>query len=163
MELGVPDPVPALNAPAVSYKLQQGFGGGAQAGKKQVGGLKRPALATAGGRHLHDPAGADPGLTDVLLSLFGTQRPGDVATMADLVIHCHKRDLPLSLELRSDLTMQRLLVPLNGQEEVGPLLLELPKNGFWVWSASAWISTPSRSNSPSNCLSTARSWFSPVA
>ena len=23
------------------------------------------------------------------------------------------------------------------QEEVGPLLLELPKNGRWVWSASA--------------------------
>jgi hypothetical protein len=30
------------------------------------------------------------------------------------------------------------------------------KNGFWVWSASAWISTPSRSSSPSSCLSTAR-------
>jgi len=163
MELGVPDPVPALNAPAVSYKLQQGFGGGAQAGKKQVGGLKRPALATAAGRHLHDPAGADPGLTDVLWSLFRPQYPGDVATVADLVICCHKRDATLSLELALDLAMQGLLVALNGQEEVGPLLLELPKNGFWVWSASAWISTPSRSSSPSNYLSTARSWFSPVA
>jgi hypothetical protein len=39
----------------------------------------------------------------------------------------------------------------------------LPKNGRWVWSASAWISTPSRSSSPSSCRSTARSWFSPVA
>ena len=32
MELGVSDPVPALNAPAISYQLQQGFWGGAQAG-----------------------------------------------------------------------------------------------------------------------------------
>ena len=27
MELGVPDPVPALNAPAISYQLQQRFWG----------------------------------------------------------------------------------------------------------------------------------------
>lgn len=131
MELGVTDPVPALDTPAVSYQLQQGLWRGAQ-------------------------AGADPGLTDVLWSLFGTQRPGDVATVADLVIRCHKRDVTLSLELRSDLTMQRL-VALDGQEEVGPLLLELPNNGRWVWSASAWISTPPRFSSPSNCRSTARS------
>ncbi len=49
------------------------------------------------------------------------------------------------------------------QEEVGPLLLQLSKNGFWVWSASAWTRTPSRFSSPSNCRSTALSWFSPVA
>jgi hypothetical protein len=42
--------------------------------------------------------------------------------------------------------MQGLLVPLDGQEEVGPLLLEMLKNGRWVWSASAWISTPSRAD-----------------
>jgi hypothetical protein len=52
---------------------------------------------------------------------------------------------------------------LNAQEEVGPLLGELLKTGFWVWRASAWISTPSRSSSPSSCRSTARSWFVPVA
>ena len=125
----------------------------------------------AGGRHLHDPAGADPGLADVLRRLFGTQRPGDVATVADLVIRCHERDLALSLELAADLAVQRLLVGLllrrshrlDRQKEVGPLLLELPKNGRWVWSASAWISTPFRSSSPRSCRSTARSWFSPVA
>ncbi len=99
----------------------------------------------------------------MLRSLFGAKRPGDVAAVANLMIRCHKRDVPLSLELRSDLTMQRLLVALDGQEEVGPLLLELPKNGRWVWRASAWMNTPSRSSSPSNCRSTARSWFSPVA
>ena len=156
-ELGVTDPVPALDTQAVSYQLQQGFWRGSQARQKQVGGLKLPAVTSASGRDFHDPAGADPGLTDVLWSLFGTQRPGDVATVADLVIRCQKRDVTLSLELRSDLTMQRLLVTLHGQEEVGPLLLELPKNGRWVWSASAWISTPPRSSSPSNCRSTARS------
>ena len=48
-----------------------------------MGGLKSFAIAPAGGRHLHDPAGADPGLPDVLRRLFGPQRPGDVATVAD--------------------------------------------------------------------------------
>ena len=57
--------------------------------------------------------------------------------MADLVIRCHKRDVTLSLELALDLAMQRLLVAFDGQEEVGPLLLELPKNGRWVCKASA--------------------------
>ena len=57
--------------------------------------------------------------------------------MADLVTHCHKRDVTLSFELALDLAMQALLVALDGQEEVGPLLLELPKNGRWVCKASA--------------------------
>jgi len=163
MELGVPNPVPALDTPAVSHQLQQGFWGGAQAGEEEMDGLKGLAVAGAGGAHLHDPAGADPGLSDVLWGRFGTQRPGDGAAMADLVIRCHERDLAPSLELAADLAVQRLLVGFDRQKEVGPLLLELPKNGFWVCSASAWISTPSRSSSPSSCLSTARSWFSPVA
>ena len=65
--------------------------------------------------------------------------------MADLVIACHEWDVTLSLKLAADLAMQRLLVAFYRQQEVGSLLLELVKNGFWVWSASAWISTPSRS------------------
>jgi hypothetical protein len=60
--------------------------------------------------------------------LFGAQGPGDGAAVADLVIRCHERDLALSLELAADLAVQRLLVGFNRQEEVGPLLLELPKN-----------------------------------
>ena len=68
---------------------------------------------------------------------FGAQRPGDVAAVADLMIRCHERDLALPLELAADLAVERLLVTLNGQEEVGPLLLELLKNGFCVCSASA--------------------------
>ena len=40
VELGVPNPVLALNAPAVLHQLHQGFWGGAQAGRKEVGGLK---------------------------------------------------------------------------------------------------------------------------
>jgi hypothetical protein len=120
-------------------------------------------VANADGDHFHDPAGAAPGLTDVLRCLFGAERPGDGTTMTLLGNTCLNRDVAFPLELASDLAMQGLLVPLDGQEEVGPLLLELSKNGFWVWSASAWISTPSRSSSPSSCRSTARSWFSPVA
>jgi hypothetical protein len=49
--------------------------------------------------------------------------------MADLVIHSHKGDVTLSLELASDLAIQRLLIPFYRQQEVGHLLLELPKNG----------------------------------
>jgi hypothetical protein len=63
---------------------------------------------------------------------LGAQPPGDVAAVADLVIRCHKRDVKLALELAEDLMMQRLLVGLDRQEEVGSLLLELPKNGRWV-------------------------------
>jgi len=171
VELGVTDPVPAFNAPAIANQLQQRLWCGAQTGEEQVGGLKGLAVAPASGRDFHDPAGAGPGLADVLRGLFGPQRPGDVATMADLVIRCHERDLALSLKLAADLAVQRLLVGLllrrslrlHRQEEVGPLLLELPKNGRWVWSASAWITTPSRSSSPRSWRSTARSWFSPVA
>ena len=71
MELGVPNPVPALNAPAVAYQSQQGFWGGAQAFENQVGRPKWLAFTDAIGGHLDDPAGANPGLTDVLWCLFG--------------------------------------------------------------------------------------------
>ena len=91
--------------------------------------------------------------------------------MADLLIHCHKRDVRLSLELALDLAVQRLLIAFYRQQEVGPLFLELPKNGRWVCrgtplekaAPTAWMRTPSKSISPSNYRSTARSWFSPVA
>jgi hypothetical protein len=91
----------------------------------------------AGGGHLHDPAGADAGLPDVLRGLFGAQRPGDVAAMADLLVPCHKRDRALSLELAGNLAMQRLMVCFHRQDEVGPLLLEELKNGRWMWKKSS--------------------------
>ena len=157
MELGIPDPVPAFNAPALSHQLQQCFWGDAQAREKHVGRLKWLAVSGALGGYLHDPAGADPGLANLLRCLFRTQRSGDVAAVADLMIRCHKRDPPFALKPAADLAVQCLLVGFHCQEEVGPLLLELPKNGRWVWSASAWMSTPSRSSSPSSCRSTTRS------
>jgi len=89
VELGVADPMPTLNAPAVAHQLQQSFWGGAQAGEEQVGGVKVLAVSGAPGDYLHDPAGADPGLSDGLWCLFRPQRPGDVAAVADLVIRCH--------------------------------------------------------------------------
>ena len=106
--------MPALNAPAVAHQLQQGFWRGAEARQEQMGGLKRRAVTGAAGRDFHDPAGADPGLADVLWSLFGAQRPSDVAAVANLVMRCFERDVPLSLELRSDLAVQRPLVGFHG-------------------------------------------------
>lgn len=53
--------------------------------------------------------------------------------MAFLLIRCNKSDVPFSLELAADLTVEGLLVgpllrrglQLDGQEHVGPLLQEL--------------------------------------
>ena len=163
MQLGVADPVPTLNAPPVSRQSQQGFWACAEAGEKEVFGVEGLAVAGSCGGNLNNPACAEPGLTDVLRCLFRSQRPGDVPAMTDLLIHCNKRDLAYPLELMLNLAMQRALIGFNGQEEVGSLLLELLKNGFWVCRASAWMSSPWRSNSPRSFLSTARSWFSPVA
>ncbi len=84
-----------------------------------MGGLKRLAVAGADRKHLHDPAGADPCLADVFRCLLGAQRPGDVATVADLVSPCYERDLALALELAVDLTVEVFLVRLDRQEEVG--------------------------------------------
>lgn len=48
--------------------------------------------------------------------------------MANLVIGCHEMDHALSKQLICDLPVERLVVGLNPQEEIGPLLDELPKN-----------------------------------
>ena len=125
MELGVEDPMPALNAPAFPQQLQQGFLGGAESREEQVGGPEGLVVTRAGGNHLEDLAGADPVLVDVLWRLLGPMRPGDVAPVAFLMIHCQKRNLAFFLELAAHLAMQCLLVGLGGQEEVGPLFLEL--------------------------------------
>ena len=88
-----------------------------------MAGVKGCGATGAAGRDVHDPVGADPCLSDVLRGLLGAQRSGDFAAVAKLVIPCPKTDRALALELGSDLTMQRLLVGLDGQQEVGPLLL----------------------------------------
>ena len=163
IELGVTDPVPALDTPALPHQAQQRFWRGAQAGDKAVGGPERLAIAGACRDHFRDPAGALPVGLDVIRRFLCTQIPGDIASVADLVIACYERDLALSSQLAGDLPVESLLVGLDRQEEVGPLLLELSKNACCVWSASAWMSTPSRSSSPSSFWSTARSWLSPVA
>ena len=146
IELGFTDPVPALDTPAVAAQLQQGFWGGAQAGVApkgalgesiQVRGVKELGVTDAAGRDFHDPAGADSGLGDVRMGLFRPQRPGDVTAVADLVIACHKRDVPPALELAADLAVQGLLICYSfgeecvhgRQEDIGPLLLEPPKKG----------------------------------
>jgi hypothetical protein len=155
VELGVADPVPAFDAPALPDQSQQGFWGGAQAGEEQVPGAERFAITSAAGQQLNDPGTAWPIRFDVLRCLFGPQRPGDLAAMANLVMRYSKRDLALPLELGVDLPDEGFLVGLGAQQEVGPLLRELPKNALCVWRASAWISTPSRSSSPKSFLSSA--------
>ena len=162
-ELGVTDPVPALQTPPFSHQSQQRIWGCSQAGDESVGGLERLAIAGAGGDDLCNPAGTLPVLLDVVWRFFGPQGPGDVTPVANLVIRCPERDVALSEQLVVDLPVEALLVGLDRQEEVGPLLRELPKNACCVCSASAWIKMPSRSSSPSSFWSTARSWFASVA
>jgi len=79
MELGVSDPVPTLNAPAISYHLQQDFWGGAQAGVAprgapgeaiQMSCTEGLAITGTGGRQLHYSACPAPGFTDVRWCLF---------------------------------------------------------------------------------------------
>ena len=69
-QLGVPDPVPALQAPALCHQAQQRFWGCAQACDEPVRGLERLAVADPGGDHLGDPAGAVPIGLDVLRRFF---------------------------------------------------------------------------------------------
>jgi len=57
MELRIADLVPTLNAPTVSYQLQQGFWDGAKAGDQQVGRLKWLAIKSSIGGHLDNRAG----------------------------------------------------------------------------------------------------------
>ena len=46
-----------------------------------------------------------------------------------LLIRCHERDVPFSLELGANLPVEDLLVRFDGQEHVGPLLQAPLKNG----------------------------------
>ncbi len=119
-------------------------------------GLERLAVPDPGGGHLSDPAVAMQIGLHMLRSFFRDQGP-DVTAMADRVIGCDDRDAALSKQPIRDLQVERLLVGCSSEEEVGPLLCELPKNHCCVCSASAWISKPSRSSSPSSFWSTARS------
>ena len=84
MELGVAEPVPAFNAPAVPHQLQQRFWRCAQAGEKEMpleGGL---AGTLAADDQFDDPAAAGPGLSDEVRSLFGPECPGGVAPVTVL-------------------------------------------------------------------------------
>ncbi len=99
--------------------------------------LKRHALAGADGDDLNDPAGAMPVRFDVPRRFLSAQCPSDVTAVAELMIRCSERDLAFAKQLAGDLLVQRPLIGLDGQQEVDPLLLELSKNGCWVWSASA--------------------------
>jgi hypothetical protein len=77
--------------------------------------VKNCGVTGAAGYDFHDPVGADPGLSDVLRGLLGAQRPDYVAAVANLVIPTSNRNFALALELRSDLTIQRILIVLHGQ------------------------------------------------
>ncbi len=97
--LRVADPMPPLDAPAVSHQLQQCFWGRSEAREKEMAGVEGFAVTLSCGNDLNDPARAEPLLTDMVWRLFGAQGPGDVAAMAELLIRCQKRDLAAALEL----------------------------------------------------------------
>lgn len=115
-QLGVTDPLLALDVPALSHQSQQCLCSRAQAGDERMTGLERLSNASACCVQFHDPAGAMPVLPDVVWRLLGTLIPGGVAALPWVVIRCHERDVALSLELSTDLAIQRLLVGFHGQE-----------------------------------------------
>ena len=84
MELGVAEPVPAFNAPAVPHQLQQRFWRGAQAGEEEVPLEGRLASTLAADDQFDDPTAAGPGLGDEVRSLFGPEAPGGVASVSVL-------------------------------------------------------------------------------
>lgn len=71
----------------------------------------------------------------MIWGLFGTQRRGDVAAVANLVSLCQERDVPLALELAEDLMMHGLIVGYSfggdcvyeREQEVGPMLKALDR------------------------------------
>ena len=79
MELGVAEPVPAFNAPAVPHQLQQGFWRGSQAGEKEVPLEGRLSGTLAADGQFDDPVAAGPGLGDEIRSLFGPECPAGLA------------------------------------------------------------------------------------
>ena len=93
----------------------------------------------------------------MIRGFLGPELPARVTAVLLLLIRCSERDVALSLELAADLTVEGLLVGLDGQEQVGPLLQAPLKNGRVVCRASAWISLPSRSIVLNSSLSAARS------
>ena len=111
-ELGVADPVPALEAPSISHQLQQGFWRGAQAVDEVVRRLKGLALSDAAGAHLDNPAGAVPVPFDRLGGFFRPEAPGDVTAMTNLATHCSDWDSAFAEQLVSDLPVQGPLVRL---------------------------------------------------
>lgn len=125
--------------------------------------VKRLAVTPAGTHQLDDPAGTRPALTDGVCGIAGSEFPAHLAAMAGLVIADLNREMPVATELRDDLLIQPALVVFDRQEQVGALLGGELKNAGEVWSASAWISTPSSSSVLSSCLRAARSWDSPVS
>ena len=84
MELGVSEPVPAFNAPAVPHLLQLRFWRGAQAEEKEVALGGELAGTLAADDQLDDPAAARSGLGDEVRSLFGPECPGGVSPLTVL-------------------------------------------------------------------------------
>jgi hypothetical protein len=83
-QLGVPEPVPAFDAPSLPHQLQQGFWRGAQAGQKEVPLEERLACTLAADDKLENPAAAWPVLGDAIRSRSGPECPGGVAPVTAL-------------------------------------------------------------------------------
>jgi hypothetical protein len=89
------------------------------------------------GDQFHNPGASWPVALDVLWCLLGIEHPPGLAPMPLLDIRYHESDLALSLELIGNLHVEGLLVGLDRQEEVSPLLRPPVRNAWLLWRASA--------------------------
>ena len=163
-ELCVARPVPLVfDGPSLSHQPEQCCGAGAQGCNEQMDVVKRFAVPLAGADQLDDPAGPHPALTDGIRGVACPELPMHLAAMAGLEIADLHWEVPVRVKLGRDLTEQPALVVLDRQEQVGALLGGELNNAGEVCSASAWISTPSRSSVFNRAFSAARSCDSPVS
>ena len=70
---------------------------------------------------------------DVIGGFPGPELPVGLTPVAFLVIRCSKRDVPFSLELTDDLTVECLLVGFDAQEQVGPRADSKSSVGHFSW------------------------------
>jgi len=82
---------------------------------------------------------------DGLCCLSGPQRPVGVSSVPALCVLRFDREDVAVRELVADHAVQHGLVPFDRHQHVCPLGEAPLKKDFVVWSASVWISTPSRS------------------
>jgi hypothetical protein len=97
-------------------------------GEKQMIRSEGIAVTSDDRRYLHDPAGADLNLDDVLWACL--TRSIQVITGLISLIHCKEWDIAFDIILTTHLTAKGFLVNLDCQQKVGALHQELRKNAI---------------------------------